>query len=418
MVFIFIMTWFKKLNTQVNRFYLASFLKNQTYFVPIIVLFFQDIGLSYSQIFWVFTIGAAFSFIIEIPTGIIADLFGQRRSIIFSKFFIFLAFIAFGLSRSFVALLIANLIYELGKSFRSGTETAYVFNYLNQEQRHYQATQDQKHLLPSYTKIKINQKFYARLSESLAAITGGWVAYRFGFNLVFFLAAIPALFNWLQTLTWVKLDLESGKQATDNSLKNSWQFLQSSWRELRGNRQAIRVILNISFFSAALAALDKFVQPYMKLSGIELQNFGLFYSAFLIIIAFLVKFAAKLEDRWGGENIMNYSGILVLMLLILITTFPPSIWLAMLFFVVLMIDNLRSPVANNLFHELVPDEKRATLGSILEMVESVNKLWILPVIGYLADLYTMNVAILLIGALISLNVIFLRIPRPRAEKVL
>ena len=52
---------------QVNKFYLASFLKNQTYFVPIMVLFFQDLGLNYSQIFWVFTVGSIFSFIIEIP---------------------------------------------------------------------------------------------------------------------------------------------------------------------------------------------------------------------------------------------------------------------------------------------------------------------------------------------------------------
>src|SRR5680860_522448 len=97
---------------QVSKFYLASFLKNQIYFVPIIVLFFQDIGLSFAQIFWVFTIGSAFSFLIEIPTGIIADRYGNRKSIIISKLLIFASFIFFGFASSFVSLLLANLIYE------------------------------------------------------------------------------------------------------------------------------------------------------------------------------------------------------------------------------------------------------------------------------------------------------------------
>jgi MFS family permease len=103
--------------TQINKFYLASFLKNQTYFVPIIILFFQDLGLDYSQIFWIFTAGSIFAFILEIPTGILADLYGKRTSIIWSKFIIFLSFIAFALASNFWGLLLANLLFELGKVF-------------------------------------------------------------------------------------------------------------------------------------------------------------------------------------------------------------------------------------------------------------------------------------------------------------
>jgi hypothetical protein len=83
-----------------------------------------------------------------------------------------------------------------------------------------------------------------------------------------------------------------------------------------------------------------------------------------------------------------------------------------------MIDNLRSPVANNLFHEQIGSENRATMGSILELFESVNKLWFLPLIGYVADIFSINTAILLIGALISFNLIFFRIPLFFEKKVI
>lgn len=379
---------------QVNKFYLASFLKNQIYFVPIIVLFFQDLGLSYAQIFWIFTIGAAFSFLIEIPTGVFADVFGNRKSIIISKLLIFIAFIFFGLANGFVSLLIANLIYELGKSFRSGTETAYVYNYLAENKN-----------VPTYTKIKINQKFYARISESLAALFGALVAYKIGFSFVFYLAAIPALINFWQTLSWEKLSLEIDDKNKAFSMKTNITFIKEALFDFWHKKVLMNIVFNISLFVAAFAALNTFVQPYMKMSGLELQYFGLVYSAFLILVAFVVKLGSRLEEKIGSANIMNYSGILACLPLIFLALGANSVWMIGIFFFVLMIDNFRSPVANNLFHENVSSHNRATMGSILQLVESVNKLWFLPVIGYLADLYSIKIAILIIALLLFINAI-------------
>jgi MFS family permease len=379
--------------TQVQKFYLASFLKNQIYFVPVIVLFFQDLGLNYSQIFWIFTIGAAFSFLIEIPTGVIADLYGNRRSIILSKFLIFVSFIAFAFSFNFLTLLIANLLYELGKSFRSGTETAYVYNYLAENKE-----------APSYTVVKANQKFYARLSESLGALLGGFLAYYLGFTWVFFIAALPAFINFIQTLSWEKL--KEADQGAEKSWQNSYLFIVSAFKVLKENKIAQRIIVNISLFSASFVALDKFVQPYMKNVGLDLQYFGVVYAVFLIIIAFLVKKAVKLEERWGAARIMNYSGLLAFIPLLILASGLQSIWAVALFFFVLMIANFRSPVANTLFHEQVASNQRATMGSILALFTSLNQLWILPIIGYLADWRSMSFSILILAFLIFMNALF------------
>ena len=378
---------------QVNKFYLASFLKNQIYFVPIIVLFFQNLNLSYSQIFWIFTIGSAFSFVIEVPTGVIADIYGNRRSIIWSKFFIFISFIFFGFAFNFWSLLIANLIYELGKSFRSGTETAYVYNYLAENKD-----------APNYTIVKINQKFYARISESLAALFGGFIAYHLSFNWVFFIASIPAFINFIQTLSWSHL--RDADQGMIRSWKNSFIFTKNAFKELKQNKLLIKIILNISLFSAAFAALEKFIQPYMKNAGLNLQYFGVVYAIFLIVVAFIVKYAAKLEDRWGAVKIMNYSGFLAFLPLIILATGLSSIWAVALFFLVLMIDNFRSPVANTLFHEQVGSANRATMGSILSLVTALNQLWVLPIIGYMADWFSMSWAIFMIAIIVIINALF------------
>lgn len=394
---------------QVNKFYLASFLKNQTYFVPIIVLFFQDIGLNYQEIFWIFTIGSAFSFLIEIPTGMIADLFGNRKSIIVSKFLIFLSFILFGFAGSFIGLLLANLLYELGKSFRSGTETAYVFNYLDD----FKDREDN----PRYTKIKINQKFFARVSEAIAALLGAFIAYRYGFSWVFFVAAIPALINFIQTLGWKKLHFDEERSKKIPKLSSQYKFIKDSINEVFANQNILNLILNISFFAAGFAALDKFIQPYMKLSGLDLQYFGLVYSIFLIIVAFLTKYASRIEEKIGSEKIMNYTSYFALIPLLILSLKLENYWSIGLFFVVLMIDNLRSPIANNLFHEQVKAENRATMGSILELFTSFNKLWFLPVIGYMADMFDMYAAILVIALIILLNAMFFKIKINKKENI-
>lgn len=391
---------------QVTKFYLASFLKNQIYFVPIIVLFFQDLSLNYTQIFWVFTIGSAFAFLIEIPTGLIADTYGNRRSIIISKFLIFISFIFFGSAQGFVGIMLANLVYELGKSFRSGTETAYVYNYLNFDKE-----------APRYTKVKINQKFYARISESLAALLGGFVAYRLGFSAVFFLAAIPALINFIQTLTWTKLPSEEKREGPSLSFKKQISFIKDAFSSLRQNKMARRVILNISVFSTAFVALDKFIQPYMKMSGLNLQDFGTVYAVFLIIVAFVVKFAARLEEKWGGVKIMNYTTYLAFVPLVFLALGANSVFMIALFFLVLIIDNFRSPVANTLFHDNISSDKRATMGSILELFKSVNNLWFLPFIGYLADIYSIKIAILIIAIFLLLGGTFFLLKEEKTQVV-
>ncbi|MDI3496610.1 MAG: hypothetical protein PWQ35_631, partial [Patescibacteria group bacterium] len=312
----------------------------------------------------------------------------------------------FGFAQGFWTILLANLIYELGKSFRSGTETAYVYNYLDFNKE-----------APRYTKVKINQKFYARLSESLAALLGGFIAYRLGFSVVFFLAAIPALINFLQTLTWTKLPSEERTEKPDLSLKKQVLFIREAFSDLKKNHLVRQIVLNISIFSTAFVALDKFIQPYMEASGLNLQHFGVVYAIFLIIVAFVVKFAARLEEKWGGVKIMNYTTYLAVIPLIILALGANSIFLVALFFLVLVIDNFRSPVANTLFHDQIKSEKRATMGSILELFKAINNLWFLPLIGFLADTYSLKIALLVIAGLLLLGGTLFLIKEEKAQIV-
>lgn len=67
-----------------GRFSLYGFLKNQQYYDPFLILAFRQMGLSF------FMIGVLVGFreiivnLMEIPSGVVADLFGRRKAMIFS----------------------------------------------------------------------------------------------------------------------------------------------------------------------------------------------------------------------------------------------------------------------------------------------------------------------------------------------
>ncbi|NOX71775.1 MAG: MFS transporter [Candidatus Micrarchaeota archaeon] len=374
---------------QVTKFYLTSFLKNQTYFTPILIIFLQAQHLDFQQIFWVFTIGSILSLLIEIPTGIFADLYGKRKSLMISKFLIFVSFVAFGFSTTFWMFVASQVIFELGNSFRTGTETAYIFDYLKQNKD-----------APQYTEVKGKQKFWARIGESIATAAGGVIAAQFGFSSAFFAAAALAFANFVLACTW-----EPIKERTKRGIKigDYISFTKSSFAIFRKRPQVLRITLNIAIFTSVLAALNKFLQPYMLDAGIPIEWFGFIYSAFLIATAITVRYSYIFENKFGTHNVINTISLLAVLPLLVIGVGYISIAGVALFFMVVVFENIRSPIANNEFHENVDSESRSTLGSMLSLSKSLGKIIMLPIAGFLADAYSMYAAILVMGIVLFAN---------------
>lgn len=377
---------------QITKFYLTSFLKNQTYFAPVFIILLQSYHLTFQQIFWIFTIGSIFSLIIEIPTGIIADLYGKRKSIILSKLVIFISFIIFGFSTKFWHFVIAQIIYELGNSFRSGTETAYTYDYLHETTG-----------TPSYTEVKGKQKFYARIGEAIASAIGGFIAATISYNAVFFFSAIPAFMNFILGYTWEEIKEKKEKI----SAKSSLYFAKDAIHALK-QKTILKITLNIMIFTSVLAAVQKFIQPYMTDAGISIELFGIVYAASLILAALAVRYSYLIENKFGEIKTINFLSLIACIPLLIIGTGYISYLGIALFFVIVLVENIRSPIANSAFHDLVTSHQRATMGSILSLFKSLGKITILPLAGFLADAYSMYTAVMVFGIILLVNGLLLR----------
>lgn len=76
-----------KLKSNIWKFYLFDIFAAMIFAVPIIVLFWQDNGLSLTQVMILQSIFSLMIVILEIPTGYFADIYGRKNVLFLSGLF-------------------------------------------------------------------------------------------------------------------------------------------------------------------------------------------------------------------------------------------------------------------------------------------------------------------------------------------
>ncbi|MEV0794343.1 MFS transporter [Kribbella sp. NPDC050459] len=104
-----------------------SFTLNLVYYV-------RDAGLDPLQMVLVGTTLEVACFLFEIPTGIVADLYSRRLSIVIGFLLIGAGFLLQGLVPAFLAILAAQVLWGVGFTFTSGADQAWITDEIGAEQ--------------------------------------------------------------------------------------------------------------------------------------------------------------------------------------------------------------------------------------------------------------------------------------------
>ncbi|HMB00729.1 MAG TPA: MFS transporter, partial [Spirochaetota bacterium] len=121
-----------KKDLQFYKFCLYGFLKNLQFFSPFLILFYLAKGLDYSEIGILYAVREIAVNLLEIPTGVIADVAGRKRMMLFAFSSYIISFIIYYAAASFPIFLIAVLFFAAGDTLRTGTHKAMILEYLRQ----------------------------------------------------------------------------------------------------------------------------------------------------------------------------------------------------------------------------------------------------------------------------------------------
>jgi DHA3 family tetracycline resistance protein-like MFS transporter len=95
-------------------------------FIGLSAYYIRDVGMSPLQLVLVGTAIELTCFLFEVPTGVVADTWSRKGSVLIGGFMIGACYIITGLAPFFVAIIIAEVIRGIGETFVSGAQDAWI----------------------------------------------------------------------------------------------------------------------------------------------------------------------------------------------------------------------------------------------------------------------------------------------------
>ncbi len=415
------------------RFY--GFFKNLRFFEPflLIMLMDKDIGLSLFEIGLLISIREIFTYIFEIPSGIIADKFGKKRELLICFIFYIISFIFyfFGVDPdlsfpNLIFLVIASIFFGLGESFRSGTHKAMELLWMENE-----------NLLEYKTHVYGSTRSYSLLGSALSAILA-----------IFLIIYIPAS-KWIFLITIIPYILDFILIASYPSYMNDHQPITGGyWNQLKigfkgvgptlKSKKIRKAIFSSAIYDAIYKTLKDYIQPIMVIfisifliqfgkdgTDIETRNIyisvslGGLYCIFYLISSLSSKNAFKVKKLFHhaktAMDILFDLFALILLLGAIFMWIESPIVIILLYLLIYVFENFRRPLAVDYMGEVIPKEERATILSIESQFKSIFVFIFAPLFGFIADLSIAWLFLILAIGMVIINHVFLT-GRPHSEE--
>ncbi|MCA9158508.1 MAG: MFS transporter [Planctomycetales bacterium] len=252
------------------RFCLYGFLKNQRYFEPFFMLALLAHGLNFFEIGLLYACRSLTLNVLEIPSGVIADQWGRRASMIGSFAAYIISFLMFAFVDQFAWLMLAMVLYGVGDSFRTGTHKAMIFQWLKNQGRADERTQ-------VYGFTRSWSQYGSAVSALIAA---AFVIASGDYRSVFLAATLPYFLNIVNFLGYpADVDGAGGNRQKDKQRESSqggsssrlsaipgavWQLLGSTLLTIRHawqHRQLRGLIVQSMAWEGVFAAIKDYLQP-------------------------------------------------------------------------------------------------------------------------------------------------------------
>ena len=353
--------------------------------MPIIVLFFQENGLTLMEVMILQSVYSFTIAITEIPSGYIADYFGRKNSLILGTILTFCGYLIFSNFSSFEIFVCAQIIIALGGSLMSGADSALMYDTLLE-------IEDEKH----YTKVEGRTYAIGNFSEAVAGLLGGFLAttslllpVQVQTSILFL--CIPIAISLVEPSLHKENKIEKGfysiikvvKFSLLENIKLRWLIIYSS-------------IMGVATLSAAWLA-----QPFFKSIDIPIVYYGVLWASLNITAGISSVNSYKFEQKYNTPNLLLILGLLMSLSFIIIY-FTPNYFGLILIFAIYYLRGILTPLLKNQININTESNIRATVMSVRSFILRIGFAITAPILGYLADNISISHSFLLISLLVTI----------------
>lgn len=324
---------------------------------------YQGVGIIEAVVF-------ASSFLLEIPTGAIADLLGKKRTLFIAYFFYASGNLIMGFSSELSNLIISIICLALGGALYSGTAQAMLYDSLKEEQKE-----------SKFDKIYANVQTYSLLIMSFASIIGGFL-YSYSHQYPWFATSSAGFLGMVIILLLKEPKMDSEKF----SLKVYLNQNSMGFRELFKTKKVIGVVLQLlviySFINIIINVLDGGIAVQ---AGLTEKQMGILFAALPLISALGAFVYSKIDNK-----VSNKSKLIIFISISTITSVALSQFMGLIGILVLLCyRNFFYPVieifSQNFVNAFVESKYRATTLSTFSMLLKLPYALFAFVIGGLID---------------------------------
>jgi DHA3 family tetracycline resistance protein-like MFS transporter len=336
-------------------------------------------------------------FVFEIPTGVIADVYSRKLSVVIGFSLMGIGFLVEGFFPAFLPILLAQVLWGLGFTFTSGAGVAWISDEIGEEKAN--------QLFLRATRIGL---YASLLGMALAVVVGGGnisLPIRWG-GLGLFLLGIVLIFAMP----------ESGFQPAPREDRNTWEHMFHTFREgiaaIR-SRPRLTSILGIGLvyglYSEGFDRLwvkhivESFELPSI-FAGSQVAFFSALRAAGTIATIVVMRSVEKRLDTSKPEAIGRAMFLVTGAISASLLGFALSPVLGFALVTYLMISVLRTiatPLYISWVNQKLDSGTRATVLSMSSQVDAIGQICGGPVVGLIARMVSVVAAILSSGLILS-----------------
>jgi MFS family permease len=381
-----------------------------------LILFFREMGLSFLQIGTLISVREVATNFLELPTGIIADLYGRRLSMVLSMVSYLSSFMIFYFFPSFYVYMIAMIAFAFGEAFRTGTHKAMILEYLR---------------INDMTDMKVHYYGATRAASQLGSAINALIAaflvfYSGSYKIVFLASVLPYAANLVNLMLYPKeLDGELRSGEKRETIK--------AFLGIFRNGDALKGVLNSSLYDAFFKVVKEYLQPILKALALGLPIMitfgeeqrtsvivGIVYFVIYIATSYASKNAGRLSGKFGNEaRALNYTYIFGAVLIIfsgLLQIFALQVLAVVIFFFLFILENFRRPINISYISDKIDHRTMASGLSVESQLKTLLMAIFAPLIGFMADKLGVGSAITIAGAAMLGLFAFVKLNPPKTVK--
>lgn len=385
---------FLKLNN-VYKVGLIHFFSSLYFYLPVLTIYYQRRGLNFLQINSLWGIITATIFLAEIPTGVIADKIGRKKSIVIALVLQLIGEIAFIFAQNYLHFILISVIAGLGFAFQSGCIQALVYDSLKEAGKEKEMAKASGITGAFYQSGHILGALFSSLL--VANLEPG----RITLAIILTAISVAAALGISLLIKEPKLDYVHGEEPPLKIIKESIKLI-------RTNRSLKRIILLGVFTTPFVGYLRNFHPPYFQSAGALPVWLGLSLGIGGILAALSSKYAYKFVEFFGVSKGMLLATLIPgLVYLLMAVSLGPA--LAVLLFIFNFgFMNVQEPLLADYYNRHISSAIRATALSTINMISSIYITLTGLAIGWVADI-KLSWAFLLMGAIVIFGSIAFRI---------